>query len=1279
MAEAAMVTGPAREADGVSFDALFEAMELGVVYQDRDDRILAANPAAERVLGLTREQLLGLSSFDPRWRTIREDGTDFSGADHPSVVAMRTGVPVRGVLMGVFHPGLEAWRWIVIDSFPEFRDGDPLPFRTFTLFRDITEQRAAEAALRERERRFSQLIRNSFDTVVILDADGIQRYVSPSGERVHGYAPAELVDIPVIDRMIHPEDRERVLAAFRQILETGSGGVRYRHRRKAGGWVHLEARGTNQLDNPDIGGVVVNVRDITEQELAEEARREQQQTTQAIVDSSRDWIWGIDLEGRHVYSNGAIRSILGFSPDEFVGTGLELLHPEDRQRVEAQWPVWVAAREGWRNLVLRWRTKEGSYRFLESSAVPFLTPSGELAGFRGVDRDITEQRAAEDALRESEARYRALFDTMHEGFAFHEVICDDAGEVVDYRYLDINPAFERLTGLKRETTVGRTVRELLPDIEADWIRVFGKVAMTGEPAERESYVRELDRYYRAHAYSPRRGTFAVVFEETTAQRHAQRELERRERLYNDLIETATDLVWRCDAEGRYTFLNKAWEKVFGYALDEMLGRSFTDFMDPEQAERDLAMFARLLAENGRVEGYETIHRCKDGTPVHLVFNATHYHDESGRTVGTQGTAHDVTERRRGEAALRQSEERFKALSDAVFGGVIIHDQGVILECNRGLSDVTGFSHDELVGMQGFDLIAPESLPTVLANVRNRYDKAYEVVGLRKDGSRYPLAIRGKNVVYQGRDVRVIEFMDVTEQKQAEEALRASEERFRSIMELSPDIFSIIGPEGQLLYNSPAALRVHGYAEEDLAGRNTFTLIHPDDRDAVGRTFALLLANPGQIHSVRYRYLNKDGSYSWMECAASNQLANPRVQGVIAVSRNIDESVRMEKERIDLERQLLHAQKLESLGVLAGGIAHDFNNILMAILGNADLARRRIDRGSPAYENMQAVSQAATRAADLARQMLAYSGKGRFVVEPVDLNDLLEDMLHMLEVSISKKAVIRMAPHRPLPAVEADVTQIRQVVMNLVINASEAIGDVDGVISVSTRVVECDRAYLKAVWPEKELAEGPYVALEVSDTGCGMDKETLARLFDPFFSTKFTGRGLGMSAVLGIVRGHDGAITVVSAPGRGTTFTVLLPASERVAEQPVETGVPGEWTGRGKVLLVDDEASVRAVGARMLGELGFTPVTAVDGVEALEVFRGDPGGFAAVILDLTMPRLGGEPCFREIRRISPEAKVLIVSGYGEQEVEPLVAEGLAGFIPKPYALETLRDAMRKAVP
>jgi CheY-like chemotaxis protein len=354
---------------------------------------------------------------------------------------------------------------------------------------------------------------------------------------------------------------------------------------------------------------------------------------------------------------------------------------------------------------------------------------------------------------------------------------------------------------------------------------------------------------------------------------------------------------------------------------------------------------------------------------------------------------------------------------------------------------------------------------------------------------------------------------------------------------------------------------------------------------------------------------------------------------------------------------------------------------MTILGHAELAMMRLNPASPARDNLLSIEQAAQRAADLSRQMLAYSGKGKFVVESVCLGDLVSEMTHMLEVSISKKALLRFNMEEDLPPVEVDATQIHQVLMNLVINASEAIGDRSGVIAITTGAMQCESDYLTDIRLDEQLAEGLYVFVEVADTGCGMDRETLSKIFDPFFTTKFTGRGLGMAAVLGIVRGHRGAIKVYSEPGKGTTFKVLLPAGSGHAERVRQAGTPAEpvWRGSGTLLLVDDEETIRALGSEMLEMLGFHVLTACNGREALDVYQAHGEKIRAVVLDLTMPRMDGEEAFRELRRIKPDVRVVMSSGYNEQEVsERFIGKGLAGFVQKPYNLAALGAALRQAL-
>ena len=326
------------------------------------------------------------------------------------------------------------------------------------------------------------------------------------------------------------------------------------------------------------------------------------------------------------------------------------------------------------------------------------------------------------------------------------------------------------------------------------------------------------------------------------------------------------------------------------------------------------------------------------------------------------------------------------------------------------------------------------------------------------------------------------------------------------------------------------------------------------------------------------------------------------------SHDITELKRAAVERKEFERKLQETQKLESLGLLAGGIAHDFNNILTGILGNASLAALELPSSSPVMDNLKSIQQGSRRAADLCRQLLAYTGKGHLVVQNLSLNRLVEETAHLLKLSVSKKAVLNFDFHPALPAIEADPTQIRQVIMNLVINASDAIGDESGVIRLSTGLLYLDRKILGDVGllGAPELPDGAYAYLEVSDSGCGMSAETQARIFDPFFTTKFTGRGLGLSAVLGIVRSHRGALTLVSRPGSGTTFKLLFPCVSGDAETVVAVReTKATWRGQGCVLVVDDEATVRSTAGAMLKRLGFEVVLANDGLEGVEIFRATP--------------------------------------------------------------------------
>lgn len=390
---------------------------------------------------------------------------------------------------------------------------------------------------------------------------------------------------------------------------------------------------------------------------------------------------------------------------------------------------------------------------------------------------------------------------------------------------------------------------------------------------------------------------------------------------------------------------------------------------------------------------------------------------------------------------------------------------------------------------------------------------------------------------------------------------------------------------------------------------------------------------------------------------------------------IEQRRRGEEERRALDAQMQQVQKLESLGLMAGGIAHDFNNLLSGILGNADLALARLGDRDPVRPFVQEIRRAALRSAGLTNQMLAYSGRGHFQIESLDLNHLIRDLGDLLQAGMSRKVMVRHVFADDLPPVRGDAAQIRQVVMNLITNAAEAIEEGAGTVTLRTWALDHGGGPVRDGVLNWSLPPGRYVAFTVEDTGCGLDEATLARIFDPFFTTKNTGRGLGLAAVLGIARGHDGALTVRTAPGRGSTFGMLLPVA-RTPAPPQTTDEPhlanGRWLGHGTALVVDDDGMVRAVLSGMLEALGFKVETAGDGLQALAMVDRIGDSLVLVLLDLTMPQMSGAETLAELRARRPNLPIVLTSGYGERDA---LAEA-DDFLQKPFTFEMLQSKVRR---
>ncbi len=546
---------------------------------------------------------------------------------------------------------------------------------------------------------------------------------------------------------------------------------------------------------------------------------------------------------------------------------------------------------------------------------------------------------------------------------------------------------------------------------------------------------------------------------------------------------------------------------------------------------------------------------------------------------------------------------------------------------------------------------------------------------------------------QGDIVGVIVFIrDTTEEAKVESALRASEQALRQSNEDLTRVLSSVsdylwsatfGPDGTVTsrYYSPVVESITGRPPEFFEKNPDRWLetIHPEDRPRIEELAGRLIAGAEPALTDEYRIVLPTGKTRWVrDRVTARQLddGSLRLDGVVT---DISDHKKAKDEEARLDERIRQTQKLESLGVLAGGVAHDFNNILTAIMGNAALAREDVSPVSPVGKHLSVIESASERAAELCRQMLAYAGKSVLANTVVDLSQVVRETTTLLEVFVPKNATIELNfADSPLP-VMADPAQVQQVVLNLITNASEAI-DHDGVVSIRTGKRTCDPSYWASTYLGEPLPTGEYAFVEVTDTGCGMDAATRAKIFDPFFTTKFTGRGLGLAAVLGIVRGHQGAIQLHSTPGEGTSFKILFPLSSRPASAAkARTTSPDAWRGAGTILVVDDESTIRALAKVSLEAVGFDVVTAVDGREALDAFRRQPHDFALVVLDLTMPGIGGEEVLVGLRETRKDVRVILSSGYDEQDaVRRCAGDRPESFLRKPYRPRELVAAVRRVI-
>ena len=992
----------------------------------------------------------------------------------------------------------------------------------------------------------------------------------------------------------------------------------------------------------------------------------------AVVESSDDAIITKNLDGVVTTWNPAAEALYGWAAAEAVGRHASFLIPDDKAGEFAEHMARLRAgdRVGYFDTVRLHR--DGRRIDVAMTVSPVRDAEGRLMGVSKTARDIRERRLAEAALRQSEERYRGLIESI----PALVWVYDAAGRPLlhNHRWYDY-------TGQSQEAVAtGRWHEALHPDDAAGALAAWSRATASGEPYSAEYRLRRADGAYRwfLDSGAVQRGPggeaeqWVGVCTDIDARKRAEDDLRQTADLLRGVAESTPDAIFVKDLAGKYLLFNQAASRFVGRPVEEVLGRDDTFLFGPEDArgvmERD-----RRVRESGVSETEEEVLTAAGVTRTYLATKSP-YRDRSGVVAGVLGTSHDITEAKKTEQAVRASEGRFRAFMDNTPAAAFIKDEGGrFLYVNpawrrqfdpepadwEGKTDYDFWPRDVADLFQASDRECLAGGVAVQREETGRTAAGEETTWLVM---KFPLGAEGRRVGGMA--------WDITARRRAEDALVMRDRAVRAATQ-GLTITDPGQPDDPIVYVSPGFERMTGYAAEEFLGRNCRFLQGKDtDPAAVTRLReAIRVGEPCTVELLNYR---KDGTTFWNELSVSPvRDAEGRLTHFVGVQVDVTA-------RRALEEQFRQVQKMEAVGQLAAGVAHDFNNLLTIINGYSDLLLQDLPPGDPSREPVSEILAAGERSAGLTRQLLAFSRQQVLAPRVLSLNDVVAEAEKMLRRLVGEDVRLTAALGPAPWPVLADGGQVEQVLMNLVVNARDAM-PTGGRITIETRNVELDESYARA---HPDARPGPHVVLIVADTGAGMTPDVAARVFEPFFTTKGPGKGtgLGLATAYGIVRQSGGHVAAYSEVGVGTTFKVYLPqATKPKGGSKVLPGLSTPPRGTETVLLAEDDAGVRALTRHVLAGCGYAVLEAADGEEAVRVAAAHAGPIDLLVTDVVMPGAGGRPTAELVAARHPGVRVLFVSGYTDDAVirHGVLREGV-DFLQKPFSPVALAAKVREVL-
>ncbi len=1150
----------------------------------------------------------------------------------------------------------------------------------------------AEEALRRSEERLRRTVETMAEGVVVVDGNGMIVQTNPAAQQILGLPPRGIEqrhytspDFEMLrpDGTPMPPEEMAGPRAFREGRTVRNVVMGAKRPDGSLRWVDVSAAPL-MTEEGTAEGVVVTFADVTERKEAEEALRQSEERFRVLVETAWEGISVCEYDPatdrcRLIFCNDRFVEMSGYAREKLEeAEDLNCLGKAHMTReqlaAEAERKRKGLPRRG----LASWVRPDGKENYYEFSAVPM--PVGDRHLVMGVDRDVTERVQAERALRRSVERYKELADSIADVFfAMDRELCCTYW----------NKASEVLTGIPAEEAIGKSLYELFPDMAGTPAeQAYRKAIETQEPQSFLDRYRARDRdlVFDVSAYPSAEG-LSVFVRDVTERKRMEEGLRQSEERLRTVFAAAKNVAFVTTdlggGEARILDFSPGAEAIFGYRREEVIGRPLAILHTPEQVEN----FASVT---------DTIRRGKTGLTVELELvrkSGQHFpailttfpiFDDDGNLVKILGVSIDITERKEAEVALRNSEREKAAILDSMSELLLYQDgDGKILWANRAAAESAGLSPEDLVGRHCYQVWHGRESRCPACPVARAMDtgRPEEAEMATPEGRTWQ--IRGDPVRDEnGNIVGIVEAaLDITERRRARKAVQKEKQRLRRYLDIAGVVFVVLDADGTVSLLNRKGCELLGYEEEQIIGRNMFETLVPDRmRQKVKAVFDKLIA--GEIERAEYYenpWLTKSGEERlllWHNTVIRDEEDN--ITGTLSSGEDITDRRRIEAKLRREEEALQRAARLESVGKLAGGIAHDFNNLMTGIMGYSKLLLDDLSAADPHREDVQEIQNAAGRAAALTQQLLAFSRKQILQPRLLDLNAVVNGTVRMLGRLIGENIEPVTALDPDVGQARADPTQIEQVILNLAVNARDAM-PTGGTLKIGTANVELDDAFAEAHPPTRP---GHYVMLTVTDTGCGMDQETQEHLFEPFFTTKAPGEGtgLGLSTAYGIVKQHDGYIWAESAPGKGTTFRIYLPRLPAEAKSPeAETPAVAPEAGSGVILAVEDEESVRRLVHRVLSDNGYTVLTVGSADEAEHVMARHGDEIALLLTDVVLPDRSGPELRAKLTEERPALKALYMSGYaGDRLAQRRTLESGVPFLAKPFSPDALLQAVRQAL-